>query len=124
MPCERFDWQTLAREQLNPGLARQFITGARTTVARFQFQKGCAVPVHSHENEQVTYVLEGALRFQLQDQKNGGGARELDIRSGQLLLIPPNVAHGAVALEDTVALDFFSPVRQDWLSGTDTYLRG
>ena len=134
MPCERFDWQTLPREQLNPGLARQFISGEKATVALFHFRKGGAVPAHSHENEQVSYVLEGALRFHLEDQKPpkgqpegqkaGEGARELELRRGQVLLIPSHVTHSAVALEDTVVLDIFSPIRKDWLSGADAYLRG
>ena len=130
MPCERFDWQTLPREQLSPGLVRQFISGEKATVALFRFRKGGAVPTHSHENEQLSYVLEGSLRFHLEDQKSpqgqkeGEGARELELRAGQVLLIPSHVAHSAVALEDTVVLDVFSPTRKDWLSGDDAYLRG
>ena len=121
MPCERFDWQTLPREQLSPGLARQFISGEKATVALFHFRKGGTVPAHSHENEQLSYVLEGSLRFHLQDQKSpqgqkqGEDARELDVRAGQVLLILSHVAHSAVALEDTVVLDIFSPIRKDWL---------
>ena len=130
MPCERFDWQTLPREQLSPGLARQFISGEKATVGLFHFRKGGTVAAHSHENEQLSYVLEGSLRFHLEDQKSpqgqkqGEAARELDVRAGQVLLIPSHVTHSAVALEDTVVLDIFSPIRKDWLSGADAYLRG
>ncbi len=80
-------------------------------------KKGCVVPAHHHENEQVSYVIRGMLKFEVNGQ-------EIILRAGEVLLIPSNVVHSAVALEDTFDLDIFSPPRQDWLDGTDQYLRG
>lgn len=85
-------------------------------LARIILREGCIVPLHSHENEQITYVLEGALKFLIQDQ-------EITVRAGEVLVIPSQVPHSAVALEDTVDLDIFCPPRADWISGTDLYLR-
>ena len=78
------------------------------------------VPRHAHENEQITYVLEGALRFHL----GATGAQEVIVRTGEVLTIPPNLPHTAEALEDTLDVDIFDPPRQDWLDGKDQYLRG
>jgi quercetin dioxygenase-like cupin family protein len=86
-------------------------------LARLVLRKGCIVPLHSHENEQIAYVLEGALKFQIQ-------GREIVVRAGEVLVIPSQVPHRAEALEDTVDLDIFTPPRADWLQGSDQYLRG
>lgn len=86
-------------------------------LARILLRKGCIVPQHSHPNEQITYVLEGALHFSLAD------GQEITVRSGETLIIPPNLPHSAEALEDTIDLDVFTPPRADWLAGTDNYLR-
>jgi len=77
------------------------------------------VPRHQHENEQITYVLEGALRFRL----GAEGAQQVDVRAGEVLTIPSNLPHSAEALEDTLDVDIFDPPRRDWLDGTDQYLR-
>lgn len=103
-------------EQVNPLLDRQLVTGERSMLARIILRSGCNVPLHSHDNEQITYVLEGALKFQIQGQ-------EIIVRGGEVLVIPSQVPHSAIALEDTVDLDIFCPPRADWLSGTDHYLR-
>jgi quercetin dioxygenase-like cupin family protein len=103
-------------EHLNPLLERQFVTAGKAMLARILLRKGCIVPLHHHENEQITYILEGALLFTLE-------GREIIVRAGEVLVIPPNVPHSAEALEDTVDLDVFTPPRQDWISGTDAYLR-
>jgi quercetin dioxygenase-like cupin family protein len=103
-------------EHLNPLLERQFVTAEKAMLARILLRKGCIVPLHHHENEQITYILEGALLFTLD-------GREIIVRAGELLVIPPNVPHSAEALEDTIDLDVFTPPRQDWISGTDAYLR-
>ena len=87
-------------------------------LARIVLRKGCIVPEHKHENEQITYVLEGALKFTL-----GGGEQELVVRAGETLVIPSNLLHQAEALEDTIDLDVFAPPRQDWIQKTDSYLR-
>ena len=89
-------------------------------LAHVYLKKGCVVPRHSHENEQLTYVLEGALHFWLGEDES----EEVVVRAGEVLTIPSNLPHKALALEDTLDVDVFSPPRQDWLSGTDAYLRG
>ena len=104
-------------EQLNPLIDRQMVWGERTMLARIILRKGAVVPEHSHENEQVTYILEGALRFTM------GDGRVITVGAGQVLVIPSNMPHGAVALEDTLDLDVFTPPRADWIAGTDAYLR-
>ena len=100
-------------------LDRRLITGDRMMLAHVYLKKGCIVPKHSHENEQFTYILEGALRFWIGDD----GAEEVVVRAGEVLHIPSNVPHRAEALEDTLDVDVFSPPRSDWLDGTDAYLR-
>jgi len=85
-------------------------------VAQVFFKKGGVVPEHSHEAEQITYILEGALQFELE-------GRTVTVRKGEVLHIPSNVPHRAVALEDTLDLDIFSPPRYDWIRKDDEYLR-
>lgn len=104
-------------EALNPFIDRQFVHGEQAMLARLLLRKGALVPRHSHQNEQITYVLEGALRFTL------GDGQVITVRSGELLVIPANLPHAAEALEDTVDLDVFAPPRADWIAGTDAYLR-
>ena len=103
-------------EHLNPLIDRQFVAGERSMLARLVLRAGCIVPMHSHDNEQITYILEGALKFNVQ------GA-EIVVRAGEVLVIPSQVPHSAEALEDTLDLDIFCPPRADWISGTDSYLR-
>jgi quercetin dioxygenase-like cupin family protein len=109
-------WKSVEPERLNPLLQRQFVVGEKVMVARILLKKGCVVPLHSHHNEQITYILEGSLKFGLNDE-------EVIVRAGEVLCIPPNVPHDAVALEDTVDLDIFTPPREDWIAKTDAYLR-
>jgi quercetin dioxygenase-like cupin family protein len=104
-------------ERLNPLIDRQFVYGERAMLARLVLRKGAIVPEHSHENEQITYVLEGALRFTM------GDGRVITVGSGQILVIPSNMPHQAEVLEDTIDLDIFDPPRADWIAGTDAYLR-
>jgi quercetin dioxygenase-like cupin family protein len=112
-------WDDVLLETLNDKLRRRLITGDRVMLAHVYLDKGCVVPRHSHENEQFTYILEGALRFRLGDD----GETEQIVRAGEVLHIPSNLAHEAEALEDTLDMDVFAPPRQDWLAGTDSYLR-
>ena len=107
-------------EQLNPLISRSLITGERTMLAHVYLKKGAVVPMHSHDNEQITYVIEGALRFRI----GNGGPDGLVVRTGEVLHLPSNVPHEAEALEDTIDVDVFTPPRQDWLDGDDAYLRG
>jgi unsaturated pyranuronate lyase len=121
MPGEAvsYRWDDMPKERLTDLLERRVITAERIMVAHIYMKKGCVVPVHSHENEQVTYVLEGALRFWLGALQG----EERVLGAGGVLAIPSNLPHKAEALEDTLSLDVFSPPRQDWLDGTDDYLR-
>ncbi|HEX3437869.1 MAG TPA: cupin domain-containing protein [Pseudacidobacterium sp.] len=107
----------IAVEHLNPLLDRQFVHGEQAMLSRLFLRKGCIVPEHSHHNEQITYILEGALRFRL------NGDEVVTVAACEMLVIPPNVKHSAEALEDTVDLDVFAPPREDWIQGTDAYLR-
>jgi len=109
-------WSDVEKEKLNPLLDRQMITGDELMLARVLLKKGCVVPEHSHVNEQLTYILEGALKFWI-------GGKEIVVRAGEVLCIPSNLPHKAEAIEDTVDLDVFYPPRQDWLNKTDAYLR-
>jgi quercetin dioxygenase-like cupin family protein len=117
--ARHYRWQDLPAEPLKGGLSRRLITGDRMMIAHVYFKKGDDVPRHSHDNEQITYVLEGALHFWLGER----GERELTVRAGEVLVIPSNLPHRALALEDTLDVDVFNPPRQDWLAGTDDYLR-
>jgi quercetin dioxygenase-like cupin family protein len=118
--ARHFRWDAIPREPVNPQLERRLISGERMMLAHVYLKKGCLVPRHSHENEQLTYVLEGALHFWLgADEKE-----EVVVRAGEVLVIPSHLPHKALALEDTLDVDVFSPPRQDWLDGTDAYLRG
>lgn len=109
-------WKDVELEHLNPMLDRQLVVGQKIMLARVLLKKGSHVPMHHHENEQMTYVLEGALKFKIDGE-------EIVVNAGEVLCIPSNMPHEAWALEDTVDLDVFDPPRQDWLNKTDDYLR-
>jgi quercetin dioxygenase-like cupin family protein len=114
-----FRWDDMPREKLNDLLERRLVTGERIMLAHVYLKKGCLVPRHFHENEQMSYVLEGALRFWI-----GEDEKEELVLAGEVLTIPSNLPHKALALEDTLSVDVFCPPRQDWLDGSDAYLRG
>lgn len=118
--AQHYRWNDLPAETLKGGLSRRLITGDRMMIAHVYLKKDAEVPRHSHDNEQITYVLEGALHFWLGEK----GDREVVVRAGEVLVIPSNLPHRALALEDTLDVDVFNPPRQDWLAGTDAYLRG
>ena len=107
-------WDELALEKVTEMISRKIVTGEREMVAQVYLKKGALVPTHSHESEQMTYVLQGALKFLI----NG---EEITVREGEVLHIPSWIPHQAEALDDTFELDLFSPIRQDWLDHTDTY---
>jgi quercetin dioxygenase-like cupin family protein len=109
----------MPKETVNDALDRRLVTGERMMLAHVYLKKGCIVPRHSHENEQITYVLDGSLRFWLGED----GQEEVVVNTGEVLVIPSNLPHKAEALVDTLDLDVFCPPRQDWLDGTDHYLR-
>jgi quercetin dioxygenase-like cupin family protein len=114
-----YRWDSMKKERVSDMLERRLITGDRMMLAHVYLKKGCIVPKHSHENEQLTYILEGALKFWIGED----GAMEITVRAGEVLLIPSNVPHKAEALEETLDVDIFSPPRQDWLDKKDDYLR-
>ena len=117
--CTFYRWDSMRKERVSDMLERRLITGDRMMLAHVYLKKGCIVPKHSHDNEQLTYILEGALKFWVGED----GSQEITVRAGEVLLIPSNVPHKAEALEDTLDVDIFSPPRQDWLDKTDDYLR-
>ena len=114
-----YRWSDLPLEQLSDTISRKLVTGDRMMLAHVYLKKGALVPKHQHENEQLTYILEGALHFRLGDDLS----EEVTVRAGEVLHIPSNVPHEASALEDTLDVDVFSPPRADWLNKTDAYLR-
>jgi quercetin dioxygenase-like cupin family protein len=107
-------WSDLNGEQINPSIVRRFITADHVTIGRFELKSGGVVPLHAHENEQVSVVISGALKFRI-------GGHETVVRGGEVMQIPGNVAHEVEVLEDTLVVDVFSPVRQDWIDKTDSY---
>jgi quercetin dioxygenase-like cupin family protein len=109
-------WNDIEVERLSSLIGRQLIVGTNVMVARILLKKGARVPLHSHHNEQITYVLDGVMKFFLDN-------REVIVSAGEVLCIPPNMPHEAIALEDTVDLDVFNPPRQDWIDKDDAYLR-
>ncbi|HWW31555.1 MAG TPA: cupin domain-containing protein [Steroidobacteraceae bacterium] len=118
--AKHYRWEDLPAEPLKGGISRRLICGKGVMIAHVYLKKGDDVPRHSHVNEQITYILEGALQFWLGPE----GDREVTVRAGEVLVIPSNLEHRALALEDTLDVDVFNPPRQDWLNGTDAYLRG
>jgi quercetin dioxygenase-like cupin family protein len=116
-PLQYIRWRTIPLEDLNPLLQRQFVVGQEIMLARVLLKKGCIVPEHSHHNEQVTYILDGALKFWIDGQ-------EIVVHAGEVLCFPANMPHLAEAHEDTVDLDVFTPPRADWINKSDQYLRG
>jgi quercetin dioxygenase-like cupin family protein len=109
-------WQSLKEERLTDELSRQVIHGEKATLARLTLKAGAGVARHYHANEEFCWALSGALEYQLDD-------RTIAVRAGEIILVPPNVPHAIFALEDSTCVDFFAPVREDWLKGEDQYLR-
>lgn len=116
VPLQYIPWHTIPLEDLNPLFQRQFVVGQEIMLARVLLKKGCIVPLHSHHNEQLTYIVEGALKFWID-------GKEITVHAGEVLCIPANMPHKAEAMEDTVDLDIFTPPRADWINKTDEYLR-
>lgn len=117
--AKHYRWNELPAEPMKGTITRRLITSERMMIAHVYLKKGDDVPQHSHENEQITYILEGALHFWLGEK----GERELTVRAGEVLVIPSWLPHRALAVEDTLDVDVFNPPREDWLNGTDAYLR-
>src|ERR1700686_3563193 len=111
-----YTWDQMEKEVLSPTIARKIISGEKAMVAQVFLAKGAVVPEHFHESEQITYILAGGLLFQIE-------GKEILVGKGEVLRIPSNVPHSAVAVEDTLDLDIFTPIREDWLAKNDAYLR-
>jgi quercetin dioxygenase-like cupin family protein len=109
-------WNDVPLETMSDVISRRVVSGEKAMVAQVYLKKDAVVPLHQHESEQVTYILEGALKFELD-------GREITVHAGEVLVIPSNMPHRAVAMEDTLDLDVFSPIRHDWLDKDDEYLR-
>jgi len=110
-------WEELEEDRLIGGIGRRIVTGKKVMLGRLTFPKGAIVPAHSHPNEQITFVLSGSLKFIIDKEK------EIIVRSGQTIVVPENAEHIVEALEETDEIDAFSPIRTDWLDGSDAYLR-
>ena len=117
-------WDDVRLEELTPLISRRLIWSERMMLAHVYLKTGAIVPAHDHHNEQFTYVISGALRFWIGEHADAPGDVFTDVRAGEVLVIPPHVRHRAEALEDTLDVDVFNPPRQDWLDGSDAYLRG
>ena len=121
---QKFAWADVPLEVISPQFSRRLITGEKLMLAHVHLKVGCVVPNHAHFNEQASYVLSGSLRFWVGDKVDSENLEDSTVlKTGEVLTIPGNVPHRAVALEDTLALDVFTPPRADWLAGTDAYLR-
>ena len=107
-------WDELGLEKVTEMISRKIVTGEREMLAQIYLKKGAIVPMHNHESEQITYVLQGALRFLIDGE-------QITVREGEVLVIPSWLPHQSEALDDTFELDIFSPIRQDWLDKTDKY---
>ncbi len=116
-------WDDVRLEELSPLISRRLITSATTMMAHVILKKGAIVPAHDHINEQFTYILSGVLRFWIGAHADAPGDTYIDVKEGDVLVIPSMVRHRAEALEDTLDMDVFNPPRQDWLDGSDAYLR-
>ncbi len=109
-------WSEVKEEMLNDKISRRLAVGQNEMIGRLRLAKGAVVPPHKHVSEQITMVMSGSLRFNVE-------GKDITVRAGEVLVIPPNVVHSALALEDTDDIDSFSPLREDWLSGDDSYLK-
>jgi len=117
MKIQSIPWSSIQPEVMSPLVSRRYVSGEHLTLARFELKRGSVIPEHRHVNEQICNIISGALIFRM-------GGREITVRAGEFLVIPPNVPHAAEAPEDCVAMDVFSPPRADWAANDDAYLRG
>lgn len=112
-----YNWDAMEEEEITPLLTRRYMSGERMTMGRIILRKGCIVQAHRHDNEQISTVITGALKFIVDGE-------EVIVRASETLVIPANALHSAEAIEDTDEFDVFSPLRDDWIEGRDGYLRG
>ncbi len=116
---QTIDWDSVPLETVNDSMQRRIVTGELMTVARIYFKDGFVVPRHSHHNEQISQVIKGTLRFRFGEN----GEREVDVNAGGVVVIPAHLPHEAIAIGDVEEMDMWAPRRDDWLDGTDDYLR-
>ena len=116
---QSINWQDVELETVNSRMKRRIVTGERMTVARIYFSVGFLVPQHSHENEQITQVVSGMMRFRFGEDR----AEVIDLGPGDIVVIPPNIPHEALCIGDVEEIDMWAPRREDWLNKTDDYLR-
>lgn len=116
-------WDSLPIEEMTPLIGRRLIYTEKQMIAHVYLTKGAIVPAHDHHNEQLTYVVNGALRFWMGEHADNPGDEYIDVRTGEVLVIPSFMRHRAEALEDTLDVDVFNPPREDWINKTDDYLR-
>ncbi len=116
---EKINWNNILVEQVNPKMKRQFIYGEKIMIAKMEFEDGFTVPWHSHENEQITEVIEGVLRFWFDDKEEN----PIDLSAGDAIVIPGNRRHKALMIGKVIETDTFAPPRKDWIDGSDNYLR-
>ena len=116
---QKISWSTHPKEEVAPGMTRQMIYGEKIMICRLSFKDGFEVPTHSHHNEQITQVIKGTIRFWFGENRE----EEMDVHAGESVVIPPHLPHAARMIGEVEASDTFSPPRQDWIDGTDDYLR-
>ncbi|GAB1444964.1 MAG: cupin domain-containing protein [Cyclobacteriaceae bacterium] len=116
---EKINWDAVPQEEVNPSMKRRIITGEKMMIAKMNFKDGFIVPLHHHIHEQITQVVSGKMRFWFGANKE----QQMDLEAGDVVVIPSNVPHEALMIGDVVEIDSWSPPREDWLNGTDDYLR-
>ena len=116
---QKIKWTEIPVEKVNEKMKRQFIHGEKVMIARMEFEDGFTVPWHSHDNEQITEVQQGTLRFWFDDDEEN----PLDILAGEAIIIPGNRRHKALMVGKVIETDTFAPPRKDWIDGSDAYLR-
>ncbi len=116
---EKISWDDIPTEEVTPMMKRKIIAGEKMMIAKMQFKDGFRVPLHSHENEQITQCVSGTMRFWFGENKE----QEMELHAGEMVVIPAHLPHEALMVGDVEEVDSWSPPRQDWLDGTDDYLR-
>lgn len=116
---KKISWDEVPEEQVNPKMKRKLVYGEKVMIAKMKFKDGFLVPLHSHENEQITEVKSGIIRFWFGENKE----EVIDINPGETVVIPANFPHSALMIGDVEETDTWAPPRADWLDGTDNYLR-
>ncbi|WP_074406854.1 cupin domain-containing protein [Aquimarina megaterium] len=116
---QKLNWDKVPTEEVTPSMHRKIVAGEKAMIARMKFKDGFHVPMHSHENEQITHVISGTIRFWFGKNKE----QEMDLLPGDVIVIPAHLPHEALMIGDVEEIDTWAPPRQDWLDGTDNYLR-